>query len=139
MGEKMNIQVRNIFAEIPAANDAASNWLAVRNAPPAIDYLANLAIEELLTNCIKYGYDDADEHTISIELELVGKELKLTVIDDGHLFNPLEVAPPDTSLPLEERPVGGLGLHLLRNMSDRMEYNRVQDKNCVTLWKRCPA
>jgi anti-sigma regulatory factor (Ser/Thr protein kinase) len=138
MADKMAIQVKNSFEEIPAANDAASNWLAVRDAPPAIDYLANLAIEELVTNCIKYGYDDADEHTISIELELVGKELKLTVIDDGHPFNPLDCAPPDTSLALEERPVGGLGLHLLRKMSDRMEYDRVQDKNKVTIWKRFP-
>lgn len=139
MADQFTIQVKNSFAAIPAANEAASGWLADRNASPAIDYLANLAIEELVTNCIKYGYDDADEHTISIELELVGKELKLTVIDDGHLFNPLECVPPDTSLPLEERPVGGLGLHLLRKMSDRMEYNRIQDKNRVTLWKRCPA
>ncbi|MEN9678715.1 MAG: anti-sigma regulatory factor [Verrucomicrobiota bacterium] len=131
----MKIQVKNSFAEIPAATEAASNWLAVRNAPPAIGYLANLAIEELLTNCIKYGYDDAAEHTIAIELQLFEKELKITVIDDGHLFNPLEVAPPDISLPLDERPVGGLGLLLLRKMSDRMEYCRSQDKNWVTLWK----
>jgi anti-sigma regulatory factor (Ser/Thr protein kinase) len=60
MADKMAIQVKNLFEEIPAANDAATNWLAVRAAPPAIDYLANLAIEELLTNCIKYGYQSTN-------------------------------------------------------------------------------
>jgi anti-sigma regulatory factor (Ser/Thr protein kinase) len=136
MADQLKIQVKNSFAEIPAANEAASNWLAERNASPTIDYLANLAIEELVTNCIKYGYDDANEHTITIELELVGNGLKLTVIDDGHLFNPLELTAPDTSLPVEDRPIGGLGIHLLRKMSDRMEYARVESKNHLTLWKQ---
>ena len=63
-------------------------------------------------------------------------ELKLTVIDDGHLFNPLELTPPDINLPVEARPIGGLGIHLLRKMSDRMEYVRVEAKNHLTLWKR---
>ena len=136
MADQLKIQVKNSFAEIPAANEAASLWLAEKQSSPAIDYLANLAIEELVTNCIKYGYDDADEHTITSELELVENELKLTVIDDGHRVNPLELTPPDINLPVEDRPVGGLGIHLLRKMSDRMEYARVEAKNHLTLWKR---
>ena len=136
MADQLKIQIKNSFVEIPAANESVSNWLAERNASPAIDYLANLAIEELVTNCIKYGYDDANEHIIGIELELAGNELKLTVIDDGHLFNPLELTPPDTNLPVEDRPIGGLGVHLLRKMSDRMEYTRVAGKNHLKLWKR---
>jgi anti-sigma regulatory factor (Ser/Thr protein kinase) len=131
----LNLRVKNAVTEIPAANEAASRWLADNHAPPAADYLANLAIEEFVTNCIKYGYNDSAEHIIEIELKLNSDELVLIVTDDGNPFNPLESPDPDTSLPVEERPVGGLGIFLLRKMFDRMDYAREDGKNRVTLRK----
>jgi len=135
MPDQFKLRVKNAFAEIPPANEAASRWLAERHAPPAADYLANLAIEELVTNCVKYGYDDTNEHIIEIELSLSPAELVLTVTDDGHPFNPLELPEPDTKLPVECRVVGGLGIHLLRKMSDRMEYVRADGRNRLTIHK----
>ena len=135
MDDQLTLRVKNALTEIPAANEAASRWLQERNVPPAADYLANLAIEELVTNCIKYAYDDAKPHIIEIELKLSAGELVLTVTDDGRPFNPLEAPKPDTSLPVEDLPIGGLGIHLLRKMSDRMEYVRLEQKNQLTLRK----
>jgi anti-sigma regulatory factor (Ser/Thr protein kinase) len=135
MDDQLTLRVKNAFAEIPAANEAAARWLADRHASPAADYLANLAIEELVTNCIKHGYDDQGEHVIEITLKLSINELVLTVTDDGHSFNPLDLPEPDTHVPVEDRPIGGLGIHLLRKMSDRMEYERKGGKNHITLHK----
>jgi len=135
MEDQLTLRVKNALTEIPAANETASRWLQERNVPPAADYLANLAIEELVTNCIKYAYDDAKQHVIEIELKLSAGELVLTVTDDGRPFNPLEAPKPDTSLPVEDLPIGGLGIHLLRRMSDRMEYVRLEQKNQLTLRK----
>jgi anti-sigma regulatory factor (Ser/Thr protein kinase) len=135
MEDHLTLQVKSAVTEIPAANTAASRWLAERNAPPAADYLANLAIEELVTNCIKYGYADAAEHIIEVELKLSRGELVITVTDDGRPFNPLTAPEPDTNLPVLERPIGGLGLQLLRKMSDRMDYARTDGKNQLTLRK----
>lgn len=135
MDEQLILRVKNAFVEIPAASEAASRWLADRNSSPAADYIANLAIEELVTNCVKHGYDDKGEHIIEITLKLSADELLVTVTDDGHPFNPLDLPEPDTSLPMEDRPIGGLGIHLLRKMSDRMEYERRDGKNQVTLRK----
>ncbi len=135
MAHALTLRIKNAFTEIPTVSETASNWLAERNAPPAADYLANLALEELITNCIKYGYDDALEHVIEIELKFSGGELVLTVVDDGHPFNPLEQPEPDTDLPVEDRPIGGLGIHLLRKMSDHMEYTRLENQNRLTLRK----
>lgn len=129
------MRVKSLLAEIPAASEAASRWLAEHNAPPAADYLANLTIEELVTNCIKYGYDDSAEHIIEIELQLSAGELVLTVTDDGHAFNPLDLPDRDTNMPVEDVPIGGLGIHLLRKMSDRMDYARIDGKNRLTLRK----
>jgi len=135
MDDRLTLRVKNSFAEIPAANEAASRWLADRKAPPVADYLANLAIEELVTNCIKYGYDDSAEHIIEIELKLAAGELVVTVADDGHPFNPLELSEPATNKPVEDLAIGGLGIHLLRRMSDRMDYARTDGKNRLTLRK----
>lgn len=139
MATPLHLTVRNQFEDIPPANEAISRWMEAAEAPPAADYLANLALEELVTNCVKYGYDDSAEHLIEVTLSLQDGELVMTVIDDGRAFNPLDLPPPDTSLAIEDRPIGGLGIHMLRQMSDRMDYERRDGKNHVTLRKRWPA
>ena len=88
-----------------------------------------------MTNCIKYGYDDQAEHLIEVTMSITESELVMVFTDDGHSFNPLELPEPDTSLPIEDRAVGGLGIHMLRKMSDRMEYVYSGGKNRITLRK----
>jgi anti-sigma regulatory factor (Ser/Thr protein kinase) len=136
MDDRLTLRLRNHFDEIPAANDTANEWLEYHAIPPSAAYLANLAIEELSTNCIKYGYSDQEVHLITVELEKLPHELILTFIDDGNAFDPLQQLAPDTTLPVEDRPIGGLGLHLLRQMSDDFAYARINEKNQVTLRKK---
>lgn len=96
----------------------------------------NLALEELITNAIAYGYDDDAEHHIVVRLSVVNDHVHAEIEDDGKPFNPLEVASPDLTSPIEERPVGGLGIHLVRSMMDEVAYRRQAGKNYVTLMKR---
>jgi anti-sigma regulatory factor (Ser/Thr protein kinase) len=98
--------------------------------------LVLLAIEELVTNCIEYGYDDADDHTIVIVLSISDGSLTMDVIDDGHPFDPLTAPPPDFSLEVEDRPIGGLGIYLLRKLADNISYERNHGTNRLTLTKR---
>jgi len=135
MADELTFQIQASFEAIQAANETASRWLEDRNAPPKVQYLANLAIEELVTNCVKYGYEDSVAHTIDIKLQILGDELALTVTDDGHPFNPLDLPAPDTQLPVDERPIGRLGIHLVRQMSDHMDYVRAGGRNHVTVRK----
>ena len=132
----LTLCVKNSADEIPAATAATSRWLAEHGAPPAADYFASLVIEELVTNCTKYGYDDVHEHCLQIELIYTPAELTITVTDDGHRFNPLELPEPNVNLPVEERSVGGLGIHLLRKMSTRIEYAWANSHNRLTLHKK---
>jgi len=135
MAEELTFQIQASVDAIQSANETASRWLAARNAPSDVDYLANLAIEELVTNCIKYGYKDDAHHVIEIKVQVWENEMALTVTDDGIPFNPLDLPAPDINLPLEQRPIGGLGIYMLRRMSDRMDYVRAAGKNSVTLRK----
>jgi serine/threonine-protein kinase RsbW len=136
MDERLRLNIKNSFEAIPPANDTVTHWLHERQVPAPASYLANLAIEELITNCIKYGYDDKLEHDIEIHLSVAAGQMSLSVIDDGHEFDPLKAPAPDQHLPLEARPIGGLGIHLLRQLADRMTYERRDGHNHVTVTKK---
>lgn len=98
-------------------------------------FCIDLVCDELITNTIKYGYTDTAEHEIAVNLSVRPTEIVIELEDDGQPFNPLNNATPDTSLALQDRPIGGLGIHLLREMMDRCEYRHADGKNCVTFQK----
>lgn len=136
MSEPLHLKIVNSFDAIPAANDTATAWLEANDVSPGAAYLANLAIEELVTNSIKYGYDDSAQHEVEVTLAIDSGALVITVVDDGHAFDPLAQAAPDTEMAMADRPIGGLGIHLLRKMSDTMTYERRDHQNRVTMTKK---
>ena len=136
MGESLTVEVRNSRDAIAPASAQAEAWLERHQSPPHVVSLVLLAIEELVTNCIKYGYNDAGEQTIMVVLSMVDKDLTIEVIDNGRPFDPLAVPGPDLFLEIEDRPLGGLGIHLLRRLADHMAYERRDGCNWLTLTKR---
>ncbi|MCK5417749.1 MAG: ATP-binding protein [Desulfobacterales bacterium] len=96
---------------------------------------ANLALDELFTNIISYGFDDKNEHTIKITISLQNDELVFNIEDDGIPFNPTKVETPDLECTIEECRIGGLGIHLAKNLMDAVCYQRCKDKNILTLKK----
>lgn len=133
--EDMTLEIRNSVAAIGAASEAAEAWLQQSQPSPEAVFFLLLAIEELVTNCIKYGYDDAAEHTIVIVLSVANERLTMTVTDDGHPFDPLSVPRPNLALDIQDRPIGGLGIYLLRELADHVAYERRDNKNHFTLTK----
>ncbi|MCD4824192.1 MAG: SpoIIE family protein phosphatase [Phycisphaerae bacterium] len=95
----------------------------------------NLSLEEIIHNTIAYGYEDNSVHSIDVRISLEGKELILKVVDDAVAFNPLEAPKPNVDKPIEERIEGGLGIFLVCNIMDKMEYKRKKDKNILLLKK----
>jgi serine/threonine-protein kinase RsbW len=92
-------------------------------------------LDEVVANIINHGYDDTAEHQIRVTLAFDGSELGIRVEDDGRAFDPLQAPPPDLDLPLEERPVGGLGIHIVRSVMDAVEYQRDGDRNVLIMKK----
>ena len=91
--------------------------------------------DEVLANVLAHGVRDEAEHDIEVSVEMAERRLVLTVSDDGVPFDPLTAPPPDTSSPLEQRAVGGQGIHLVRHLVDKMMYERRGDRNVLTLVK----
>ena len=138
MASELTLRLPNTFDALTNAADETTAFLEALAAPSDALFAANLAIEELVTNIIKYGYDDDAAHEITIRLVVSGSKLRIEISDDGHAFNPFDQPEPDTSLPAEERPIGGLGIHFVRNLLDACAYCRSEGRNIVSLTKKFP-
>jgi anti-sigma regulatory factor (Ser/Thr protein kinase) len=93
-----------------------------------------ILLEELLTNLMKYGYPDRPEcGRAEIVLALNGSRLEIEFIDDGCAFDPFAASPPNLEVPLETRTPGGLGLHILRSLTDEAHYERRNGNNVIHL------
>jgi len=122
--------------EIPLAAARIDAFCVRSGLPPEIAFDTTLAVDELLTNTIAYGYDDDGEHLIELMFRFDGDEAMVGIADHGEPFDPLQVPNPDKEAPLESRAKGGLGVFLVRNVMDHVEYRRGDGCNIVTLTKR---
>lgn len=94
-----------------------------------------LALEEAVTNVILYAYPDKKDQDIRIDMSYEDKRLTIVITDTGLDFNPLERQEPDLTLSLEERPVGGLGIYLVKQLMTEVTYKRSAGKNILTMTK----
>ena len=134
--ELLQFSVVNDLREIAVAADKIEEFCSVNGIPPATAYAVNLSVDELLTNTISYGYEDSEEHRIDLMIRLDGDRLAIEISDDGVAFEPDSAEEPDTDAPIEDRPIGGLGIFLTRQMMDSFDYRRDEGRNIVTLTKK---
>ena len=131
----LQISLTNELREITVAATQIEEFFAARAQSPAIAYAVNLSVDELLTNTISYGYNDGNPHRIDIAVRMDESVIVVEITDDARPFEPSEVPQPDTGASLEDRPLGGLGIFLVREMMDSFHYRRSQGHNIVTLTK----
>jgi len=136
MDHILALSMRNLASEMNGVQERFAAFASEHAIPESDVQRIGVVLDELLSNVISYGYSDDLEHTIEIKFESLAEELVITIEDDGIPFNPFSTEPPDTSLPLEDRPIGGVGIHLVRNVMDRFHYERRAHRNIVTLKKR---
>jgi anti-sigma regulatory factor (Ser/Thr protein kinase) len=104
--------------------------------PAEILLHVQLVLEELIVNTIHYAFPDGRNGHIEVLLRFEPESLYLKVSDDGDAFDPFSIADPDLSLDLEERPIGGLGVHFIRTYMDHHEYIHRDGLNQVILIKK---
>jgi sigma-B regulation protein RsbU (phosphoserine phosphatase) len=130
---EQRITIKSRMPEIAAVNEKFEAFAEEFGIPATVAMKFNVIFDELLNNIVTYAYRDDDEHDIEVRMKLVGKRLTVTITDDGVPFNPLSEEAPDIAAPLEEREIGGLGIHLVRNLIDDVTYQRQIGKNVMTL------
>ena len=127
------IVIKNRLPEIAAVNENFEAFAEEFGVPRPIIMKFNLMFDEVLNNVISYAFSDDGDHDIEVRMELAGERLIVTIADDGVPFNPLSLAAPRTDLALEDREIGGMGIHLVRNLIDDVTYHRRIDRNVLTL------
>ena len=135
MSDALAITLANRRTELERLARLVEAFGDAHRLSPDMMFEINLVLDELITNVILHGYDRDAEEKILVRLELHGPALPVTIEDGGQPFDPLSVPPPDLDLPPEDRPVGGLGMHIVRSLVDTLEYTRAGDRNVLTLKK----
>lgn len=136
VSEAMAVRLTNDISELPRLAQWIEEFCENHDLPPAVAFSFDLALEEAVTNVITYGYADQARHEIEVRMSVDEGTVRAEVTDDGRPFDPREVAPPDVSARVEDRPMGGLGALLIRKSMDDVDYQVVDGRNRLTLSRR---
>ena len=136
MSDELEIRLVNTLSELHKISEALAEFRRRHTLSPKVEHDLNLALEEIITNVISYGYADTREHEIRVRLKTRAGEVSAEVEDDGRPFDPLEQPEPDVTKLIDERTVGGLGIHLVRKLMDSLEYKRQGYKNLLIMKKK---
>ena len=137
--ETLKISLVNDLREIARVAAQIDEFCASLDLTSEVAFAVNLALDEILTNTISYGYDDDEPHRIEITVGPEAEALAIVIVDDSAAFDLSSAPTPDIGTSLEERPLGGLGLFLVHQMMDSVEYRREEGRNIVTLKKNKTA
>ena len=134
---KRELSIINDVAELHKVNAVIDEITADWALSKKVSMNINLVLEEVISNIIFYGFDDKKEHLINIDFIKENMILKIVITDVGYAFDPLSTKEFDgADKPVEEREVGGLGIHFVRTLMDQIEYTRLDNKNILTLIKK---
>lgn len=135
----LRVSLANDVAEIRRVNAALADFLGEEGAPDRVINRVRLVIEELVVNVVRYAYDDQKAHRIDVDVRTEPRRVVVTVEDDGKPFDPSQAPPPRLREPLETRPTGGLGIFLVKRLSNDMTYTRHGERNRVRVVVDYPA
>ena len=134
-----SLELRSELSEVERLRERFEAFAEDLEFPPRTVFEVTLVLEEMLTNVIIHGLAGAPGHLVIVSAHLSGGVLRLRIEDDGVAFDPLSVPPPDLEATEEDRPIGGLGVHLARRILDSMRYERDGDRNILVMEKTVRA
>lgn len=130
---KTKLILKNDFVEIERLAGWVRSFGREHNLPEKLVWEIRLVLEEVVTNIISHGYADRADHAIEISIVNSERDITLSVRDDAQPFNLLDHSQPDLETPLEDRGVGGMGVHIVREIMDEIDYKREADGNLVVM------
>ncbi len=128
-------RLANDIARLADLAERVEAFGAEQRLPANVVNAVNVVVDEAVSNAINHGYDAGAHGEIVVRVCRGADGVLVEIEDDGRPFDPLQAPPPDLTLPLEQRPIGGLGIHLIRNLMDEVTYARVGGRNVLKMVK----
>jgi sigma-B regulation protein RsbU (phosphoserine phosphatase) len=129
---KLELEIENRIDRIPGACNSVGEFMSNNGFGAKVPQV-NIILDEILSNTIRYAYGDERTHWINLKVEIENDKLILTFEDDGKAFDPFKMDTPDTALGVEERDIGGLGVHIVKSLVQEYKYTRKDDENIIKL------
>ena len=130
------LTLTNKVSEITKLNAFVKSATATLSMETGLANQIKLAVEEAVTNVIDYAYPNGTEGNISVTIKADESRVRFILSDSGAEFDPTGVSKADTTLTVDERPIGGLGVFLVRNLMDSINYERIDGKNILRMEKK---
>ena len=136
---KRSFKLTNDISELKTLNQQLYAFGKTIGLPKSFITEINICLDELFTNIVSYGYEDNLEHLIFFRFSLIDDVLTIEVEDEGIPFNPLGVKRPEKINDLDNIPIGGFGIYIVKELMDDICYKRYRSKNNLTLKKSIRA
>jgi len=136
-GKSFSFTLDNDFSELDRLHDIVEHFGHVHGLVKRKRFEINLILEEIFTNIISYAYEDKNDHPVLFIILCVENNVTIRIEDNGTPFNLLEAEPANLKADLENRSIGGLGIHLIRKFMDEIKYQRQENKNIITIRIKC--
>lgn len=127
--ERLSVTLRNQRSEIHRMFSLVEAFCRANRIGDDRLFDIRLVLDEAVINIIVHGYEDRLDHTINVSLVLDDPTLTIRIDDDAAAYNPLDAPPPRFDLPIEERRIGGLGVHIIKALARSVEYRRAGGRN----------
>jgi len=133
----MELVIGNDIAQIARVSEAMDRVAAEHRIAPKPLVQLQVALDEMVSNVIKYAWPQGGTHTLQVRIEVARGQVRIDISDDGRPFDPRDAPAPQTLLPGQRPRPGGLGVYMVRQFMDRFEYARIDNVNRLTMIKRC--
>jgi serine/threonine-protein kinase RsbW len=132
-----HIVIRNNVADLAAVTEAMERVGTEYQMPENLLFQLQIALDEMVSNVIKYAWPEVGEHEIEIRITVRSDAVEVEIIDDGRMFDPRDAPRCDKPLPSQRLRPGGRGVKITKQLVDRIDYARIGNRNHTTLTKLC--
>ena len=132
---QLTLELDAEIESLATADKAVGDFAESMSWPDEATFKVKLVLEEILMNVISYGGDSSHKPRITLHLSQQNDLLSMEISDDGIAYDPLTAPPPDLESDLDDRPIGGLGVHLVRELMDNVSYRYKDGRNHLLVTK----
>ena len=136
MSKQLSVSILNKHSEIQKIREEFESFAKENQMANDIRRNTQIALDEIISNTIEYGYEKYSDDKIKVNFLIDQTNLVIEIIDNAKIYNILERNDPDISKSIEEKPIGGLGVHLVKSLMNEVKYDCINGKNHLTLIKQ---